>query len=120
MTEKQDKFEEEFGEAVRNTLEITGSLMERDALRMTPARIPVLVFKIAHSSRQLELEVEREVRCELGVKAVGPLAQQIAAIPMGSVMRLEGFLAARSARNPNPVLHVTRYELLEQRLDETK
>jgi primosomal replication protein N len=99
--------------AVRNTLTIAGSLMERDALRMTPARVPVVGFKIRHSSVQIELEVERNVGCEMSALAIGPLAQQITVLPMGIEMLLEGFLAARSARHQTPVLHVTKFELLE-------
>ncbi|MDB5815870.1 MAG: prepilin peptidase [Rhodocyclales bacterium] len=98
---------------LRNAVTIAGSLMERDALRMTPARVPVVGFKIRHESLQMELDVERNVTCELSALAIGPLAQQIAAMPMGVEMRLEGFLAARSARHQNPVLHVTKFELLE-------
>ncbi|MEC5388042.1 primosomal replication protein N [Uliginosibacterium sp. H3] len=104
------------GEAgVRNIVAIAGSLMERDALRMTPARIPVVGFKIRHTSVQIELEVERNVSCEMSVLAIGPLASQITALPMGVEMLLEGFLAARSARHQTPVLHVTKFELLEAR-----
>ena len=80
---------------------------------MTPARVPVLGFKIRHASSQLELEVERSVSCEVNAQAIGPLAQQIAAMPMGLTMLLEGFLAARSAKNQSPVLHVQKFELLE-------
>lgn len=95
--------------------------MERDALRMTPARIPVVAFKVRHISVQIELDVERNVSCELSAMTMGPLAQQIAAIPMGVDMLLEGFLAARSARHQNPVLHVTKFELLESsKLEGTK
>lgn len=91
--------------------------MERDALRMTPARVPVVGFKVRHASIQIELDVERNVTCELSALAIGPLAQQIAAMPMGVEMLLEGFLAARSARHQNPVLHVTKFELLEAQPD---
>jgi primosomal replication protein N len=102
---------------VHNSVKIAGSLMERDALRMTPARVPVVAFKIRHTSTQIELEVERNVSCEMSALVIGPLAQQIAAMPMGVEMLLEGFLAARSARHQNPVLHVTKFELLEAQPD---
>jgi len=98
-----------------NAVTIAGSLMERDALRMTPAKIPVVGFKIRHESLQMELDVERNVTCEMSALAIGPLAQQITAMPMGVEMLLQGFLAARSARHQNPVLHVTKFELLEAR-----
>ncbi|MFT3733532.1 MAG: primosomal replication protein N [Rhodocyclaceae bacterium] len=96
-----------------NLVRIAGVLKEREALRMTPARIPVLQFRLQHESTQVELEVERKTSCELGALAMGPLAQQLAAMPMGVAMVVEGFLAARSAKNQNPVLHVQKFELLD-------
>lgn len=73
----------------------------------------MLEFRIAHLSRQMEAGAEREVACELTVRAVGPAAQQIEVVALGSSMLIEGFIAAKSARNRTLVLHVRTFELLE-------
>ncbi len=96
-----------------NTVRIAGRLVERDALRYTPAKLAVVGFRVEHVSRQIEAEVERDVTCEIEACAVGPLASQMNAVPVGTQMVLEGFLAARSARNRKLVLHVRSIELLE-------
>jgi primosomal replication protein N len=99
--------------SAENSLQISGVLIARDSLRWTPARLPVLEFSIEHLSRQIEAGVEREVSCELTIRALGPIAQQIEVVALGSRMKIEGFVAAKSAKNRSPVLHVRTFELLE-------
>ncbi|HEX5127991.1 MAG TPA: primosomal replication protein N [Rhodocyclaceae bacterium] len=101
------------GNVADNAVCIIGCMLQRDALRLTPARIPVVGFCIEHKSRQVEADVEREVSCQLEVRAIGPIAHQICAVPPGSKLVLEGFLANKSARSRAPVLHVRKFELLE-------
>jgi primosomal replication protein N len=96
-----------------NTVRITGKLLEKDALRLTPARVPIVGFRIEHASRLVEAGIEREVSCEIEVRAIGPVAHRINAVPLGSQMAIEGFLAAKSVRSRYPVLHVRTFELLE-------
>jgi primosomal replication protein N len=96
-----------------NTVQITGVLMAREALRWTPGKVPVLEFRLEHSSRQLEAGTERDVSCEFVTRAVGPVAQQIEVVALGSVMKIDGFLGAKSSKNRNLVLHVRTFELLE-------
>ena len=73
----------------------------------------MLEFRIEHLSRQMEAGTEREVSCELTIRALGPAAQQIEVVALGSTMLIEGFIAAKSAKNRAPVLHVRTFELLE-------
>ena len=61
----------------------------------------------------MEAGAEREVSCELGIRAVGPAAQQIEVVALGSKLAIEGFLSAKSSRNRAPVLHIRTFELLE-------
>jgi primosomal replication protein N len=96
-----------------NAVQITGNLSTREALRWTPGKVAVLDFRIEHSSRQMEAGIERDVSCEVVVRAIGPVAQQIEMVALGSAMRIDGFLSARSVRNRLPVLHVRTFELLE-------
>lgn len=96
-----------------NAVQITGNLSTREALRWTPGKVAVLDFRIEHSSRQMEAGIERDVSCEVVVRAIGPVAQQIEMVALGSAMRIDGFLSARSVKNRLPVLHVRTFELLE-------
>ncbi len=96
-----------------NCLKITGQIIELDALRYTPAGVPVLGFRFGHQSRQQEAGHPREVTVDLSAKAMGELAHLLAGKTLGSQIRLTGFLAAKSAKNKQPVLHVTAIEFLE-------
>ena len=75
--------------------------------------MPVLEFRIEHISRQMEAGTEREVSCELTIRALGPAAQQIEVVALGTDLLIEGFVAAKSAKNRSPVLHIRTFELLE-------
>ena len=50
---------------------------------------------------------------ELAAVAFEAQAQLVAGRPLGSGLRLEGFLAAKSSRSKKLVLHVTHMEFVE-------
>ena len=96
-----------------NQVSLGGRLVERSALRHTPAGLPVLEFRIAHASRQIEAGLPRQVECEATAVALGQTAEFLAAAPLGSAVAASGFLAARGLRSRQLVLHVTNIEFLE-------
>lgn len=91
-----------------NQIIISGTLIAIDALRYSPAGIPVLNFKIQHESDQVEAGVNRHIKCELPVQALGQNAQMIAAAQVGESITIEGFLAAKSRNVARTVLHVNK------------
>jgi len=97
----------------RNELHLDANLGSRESLRFTPAGVPALGFTLSHASRQTEAGVPRQVECELQAVALGQAARLANAAPLGAAVRVSGFLAARSARSRQPVLHVTNIEFLE-------
>ena len=68
---------------------------------------------MAHESRQDEAGGDREVRAEIGAIAFEAQAKLLAARPLGSEMKLQGFLATRSKRSKRLILHVTNIEFME-------
>ncbi len=97
-----------------NHLEIVGRIVMSGGLRHTPAGLPSLQLKLAHTSEQSEAGHRRRVECEVEALAFGGAATALAGLPSGSQVGLTGFLDRRSARNPQPVLHVTGYVLIEE------
>jgi primosomal replication protein N len=97
----------------RNRVELSGRLLEAGALRHTPAGVAALQFRLAHESEQEEAGVKRKVQAEIGAIAFETQARLIAGRPLGSGLRVEGFLSARSARAKKLVLHVTNVEFEE-------
>jgi len=99
--------------APQNQLTITGNLIELAHLRHTPAGVPVLNFRIAHASEQIEAGLPRKVECELQAVALGQTALLLRGAKPGDGVKLSGFLAAKSTQSMQPVLHVERIEFLE-------
>lgn len=101
------------GPHTENELRLDGRLIERSALRYTPAGVPAVSFSLQHESEQIEAELPRQVAIELQALALGQPSRLIAAAPLGCALKLTGFLAAKSRRSKTAVLHVTTIEFLE-------
>ncbi len=99
------------GEA--NRTELSGRISELGALRHTPAGIPVIEFRILHESEATEAGATRQVRAEVDAIAMDAQARLVAGMPIGSRVRTQGFLCARSKRSRKLVLHVTNIEFIE-------
>ena len=101
------------GEADANQVTLSGTLVELGALRYTPAGVPAVEFRIRHESSKLEAGTERTVRAEIAALAFDKVARQVATAGLGSALRAQGFLAAKSQRSAKIVLHVTNIEFME-------
>ena len=88
-------------------------LVERKALRFTPAGVPVAECVIGHRSEQIEAGRPRCIECEIQAVALGEAAHWIQAAHPGMPLRLAGFLAARSRNGKQVRLHVTTIEFEE-------
>jgi primosomal replication protein N len=90
-----------------NSVLLTGTVLEMDALRHTPAGVPLLHFSLRHASSQIEAGHARQVECEIPAMALGELARRLAARQPGERVFVTGFLASRSQRSAQLVLHAT-------------
>ena len=89
---------------------VSGRLIELDALRHTPAGVPVMKFRLQHDSEQVEAGAARKVSCEIAAVAFEREATLLAAAKLGSDVKVTGFLAARSRTSRAVVLHATGVE----------
>ena len=92
---------------------LSGNLIELDALRYTPAGIPVVNFRLSHDSEQIEAGAKRAVRCEVAGLAFEREARLIAAARPGMPVKVTGFLAGKSRDSKQLVLHATNIEFVE-------
>ena len=97
----------------QNRVTVSGKLIELDALRHTPAGVAVLKFRLQHESSQMEAGGERKVSCEIAAVAFEREARLLAAARLGSSVKVNGFLAARSRSSRTLVLHATQIEFVE-------
>ncbi len=88
---------------------LAARVVERRALRYTPAGLPALDFELKHESEASEDGQPRKVSLQLRALAIGRIAQPLAALELGSAGSFGGFLAA--ARNGRGLrFHVTDFE----------
>ncbi|MBV9362171.1 MAG: primosomal replication protein N [Betaproteobacteria bacterium] len=97
----------------QNRLELSARLLERGALRHTPAGLAALEFKLVHESEQDDAGATRKVQAELGAIAFEANARLINGRPLGSEMKVQGFLSAKNKRSKKLTLHVTNVEFVE-------
>ena len=94
-----------------NKCALSGVVVGLEPLRYTPAGIPLLSFVINHVSEVIEAGLKREVECEVSAVAMGDLAKSN--ITLGTNINVAGFLAKRSAKSTQLVLHILKIEILE-------
>ncbi len=97
---------------IRNKLELTGIALQIQALRYTPAGIPLLSFVVQHVSEQIEAGMQRKVECEVTAIAMGDLAVKSQGIKEGALIKASGFLARRSLKSTQLVLHINTLEII--------
>lgn len=95
-----------------NSLRITGRVVECQPLRYTPAGIPVLEMVLDHCSEVLEAEGLRKVAFSISAIAMGDVARMLADIPLGTSVRIEGFLASVRKGSKRLRVHVQQAALL--------
>ena len=93
-----------------NRLVISGTLIQVDPVRYSPAGVPIAEAVILHRSSQTVATQARQVECELTVQASGPLATQLAQLATGTQVKLDGALNRRSVKSRQLILILNRLE----------
>ena len=95
-----------------NAVTLAGTLAQVEALRHTPAGLPLLQFKLAHKSVQIEAGFKRQVECEMSCIAMGDIASDLSKSGAGAGISVTGFLNRKNRMSAQLVLHATKTELL--------
>ncbi|CAH0355775.1 primosomal replication protein N [Aquabacterium sp. CECT 9606] len=89
-----------------NRVLLTAQIIERKALRYTPAGLPALDLVLKHESDVVEAQQPRKVAMDIKAVAIGSIAEQLTRFEIGVPFGLAGFLGA--PRNGRGVLlHIT-------------
>jgi primosomal replication protein N len=89
-----------------NRLVLTAQLVERGALRYTPAGLPALDLSLKHESEVTQDGQPRKVSMEIRARAVGVITERLLGLEIGSSNGFAGFLG--SQRNGRGIVfHVT-------------
>lgn len=92
-----------------NRTVLSAQLVQRGALRYTPAGLPALDLSLKHESEVTQDGRPRKVSVEIKARAVGEIVQRLAGLDVGSEHGFAGFLG--SQRNGRGVIfHVTELD----------
>ena len=92
-----------------NRLVLSAQLVERAALRYTPAGLPALDLSLKHESQVEQDGQPRKVSVEIRARAIGAITQSLLGLELGSSHGFAGFLG--SQRNGRGVVfHVTELD----------
>ena len=92
-----------------NRLLLAATLVERAALRYTPAGLPALDLSLKHESEASEDGQPRKVSMEMKAVAIGAITQQLTVLALGSGGLYAGFIT--STRNGKGLLfHITSFD----------
>jgi primosomal replication protein N len=92
-----------------NRVVLSAQLVERGAVRYTPAGLPACDFSLKHESQVTEAGQARKVSMEMRAVAIGEIAQRLVGLEIGAAGTFAGFLTnQRNGRGT--VLHVTEFE----------
>jgi primosomal replication protein N len=89
-----------------NQVKLAANLLEIQPLRHTPAGLPVVRLQMTHESRVIEAGLSRQVSMTLKAVALGDIALQLANTPVGTAIRVVGFLAPQRQGSDRLVLHI--------------
>ena len=92
-----------------NRLVLAAQVVERSALRYTPAGLPALDLKLKHESEVSEDGKPRKVSMEVRAVAIGAVTQALQALALGNTAQLAGFLTA-TRNGKGLVFHVTQVD----------
>ena len=70
-------------------------------------------FRLGHESEQDEAGAKRTIQAEVNAIAFETQAKLLSGAPLGSPVRVQGFLGVKSRRSKRLVLHVTNIEFIE-------
>ena len=96
----------------QNRIRITGTVTAIDAVRYTPAGIPIVELKLSHESTQTEAGRPRQVEVEVMALAAGESASKLARSPLGARLAVTGFLAHKGRSRVQLILHINDFEFI--------
>ncbi|WP_423196932.1 MULTISPECIES: primosomal replication protein N [unclassified Cupriavidus] len=97
-----------------NQLRLAATLVERDALRYTPAGVPVVNCILQHAGEVLEAATPRQVEFAIAALGIGPVGQKLERLPLGTLLDCEGFLARKHRNSKTLVFHITGCRAFEK------
>ncbi|MEO8311556.1 MAG: primosomal replication protein N [Caldimonas sp.] len=74
---------------------MTARIVERAALRFTPAGLPAIDVSLRHESEMTQVGSVRKVGVEIRARAIGAITESLLAAELGTEHEFTGFLGAQ-------------------------
>lgn len=97
-----------------NQLRLQATLVERDALRYTPAGVPVVNCLLQYGGEVVEAQTPRQVEFAIAAMGIGPVGKVLERTPLGALLDCEGFLARKHRNSKALVFHITGCKAFEK------
>ncbi|WP_427310005.1 primosomal replication protein N [Cupriavidus sp. H39] len=97
-----------------NQLRLAATLAERDALRYTPAGVPVVNCILQYSGEAVEANTPRQVEFAIAAMGIGQVGQRLERLPLGTLLDCEGFLTRKHRNSKALVFHITGCKAFEK------
>jgi primosomal replication protein N len=94
-----------------NQFQFVATIAEREAMRYTPAGIPIVSAKLQHGSQQVEAGVQRQVEFEIAAIAAGEISGRFSQAELGTAFRFTGFLTRKNRNSKSLVFHITDFDI---------
>lgn len=95
-----------------NQFSCVARVVEREALRFTPAGIPIVSFRLRHVSEQVEAGIPRQIDMEIPAIAAGEISGSLSQATLDYDYLFHGFIARKSRNSKSLVFHVTECEAI--------
>ena len=94
-----------------NQFTLTASLVSKDAIRFTPAGLPVIYCQLEYLGEVTEVNQQRKIQMIVEAIAIGPVHQVLLQMDLGTQAVFEGFMAPKTLRNQRLVFHINHIQL---------
>jgi primosomal replication protein N len=93
-----------------NRLQLTGSVVEREPVRYTPAGVPIASCTLLHRAEVVEAGIARQIELTMPAVAAGETSGRLERCAMGVETLFTGFLAKKSRNARTLVFHITELQ----------
>jgi len=93
-----------------NRLQLTASVVEREAVRYTPAGVPIASVTLQHRTEVVEAGIPRFVELTMPAVAAGKACGLVESCELGVEALFTGFLAKKHRNARTLVFHITEMQ----------
>ena len=92
-----------------NSVELSGTLTGREAVRYTPAGLEVFEGTFHHRATLVEAGRTRTLEFDFPAVSYAETARMLNGLTLGAEVKIKGFLAPRSMKSQRLIVHITEF-----------